>query len=80
MPTEMTSLEVAALRFCAATCWQRREELGLSPEQTEQVLLAWLTIGNAAEGEAAAAALAALRFAQAKQLEFSALLTGGPKS
>jgi hypothetical protein len=67
--------DLTALRACARLCWQRREQLALTSQEREQVLIAWMAIGGAEEGEAASEALQALRSAESQQRKFDQLLS-----
>lgn len=67
--------DTAALRLCARLCWQRREDLGLTDAEIEQVLIAWMAVGDAKEGEAASELLRARREAERHQTKFDQLLS-----
>lgn len=68
--------DLKALRACAKICWQRRADLGLADAEIEQVLIAWMKVGNEAEAEIASDLLAARRAAERHQSKFDSLLGG----
>ncbi len=71
---EVDATDVQALRACAALCWQRRADLKLEDAQIEQVLIAWMAVGEPQEAAAASELLAARREAERKQAKFDGLL------
>jgi len=68
--------EKEALRACALTCWQNRQELALPVMRIEQVLVAFMAVGSDQEGKVASELLASMRHQEAKQLKFDELLGG----
>lgn len=74
--SKLDPTDLKALRTCAAICWQRRAELHLADPEVEQVLIAWMSIGNDAEAEAATEVLSARRESELKQSKFDGLLGG----
>lgn len=72
---QIDAADQSALRTCARLCWQRRDALNLSTAEREQVLIAWMAIGDTGEGEAASEALQALRTAESQQRKFDQILS-----
>ncbi|WP_198529964.1 hypothetical protein [Geminisphaera colitermitum] len=71
-------MDTMALRRVARIAWENRERLELNPNDTEQVLIAWMAVGTNDEAEAASALLAAIREADRKQATFDRLLQRTP--
>jgi hypothetical protein len=72
------NIDRTALRRVARIAWDAREQLALSPVDTEQVIIAWMAVGTIPEAEAASELLAARRAAESKQATFDRLLHRNP--